>query len=240
MLEKDVILPQHIAIIMDGNGRWAKQRGLERTEGHKVGAEVFRKICQYASDIGIKYMTFYAFSTENWKRSEAEVGKIMDLLRNYLFEMESREDENKEGGYRVQFIGSREGMPPDITEMMDAAEERTADKTNIHINIAVNYGGRDEIVHSVKAIAEKLKSGEIDTDDITEDMISGGIYTAGQPDPDLIIRPSGEYRLSNFLIWQAAYAEFYYDDILWPDFTPDDLDKAINAYSHRNRRFGGV
>lgn len=234
------ILPQHIAIIMDGNGRWAKKRGLERTQGHKVGAEVFRKICQYASDIGIKYMTFYAFSTENWKRSASEVGKIMDLLRAYLDEMQERESENEEAGYNIHFIGSREGLPEDIIQMMDIVECRSDDKDKIHINIAVNYGGRDEVVHSVKRIAEKIKSGEIELDQIDESMISQNIYTAGQPDPDLIIRPSGEYRLSNFLIWQAAYSEFYFDNVLWPDFTLDDLDKAILEYAKRNRRFGGV
>ena len=240
MIEKGAVLPRHIAIIMDGNGRWAKKRGLERTEGHKVGAEVFRRICQYGSDIGIKYMTFYAFSTENWKRSEFEVETIMNLLRDYLGEMEERQEENETAGYNIHFIGSRKGMPDDITALMDVVEARSTDKNKIHINIAVNYGGRNEIVHSVKSICEKVKSGEISPDDITEEMISDGVYTAGQPDPDLIIRPSGEYRLSNFLIWQAAYSEFYYDDVLWPDFTTDDLDRAINAYAHRNRRFGGV
>lgn len=233
-------LPEHIAIIMDGNGRWAKKRGLERTKGHKVGAEVFRKICQYASDIGIKYMTFYAFSTENWKRSAAEVGKIMDLLRDYLGEMQEREEENEKAGYNIHFIGSREGMPEDIVALMDIVESRSSDKNKIHINIAVNYGGRAEIVHSVKEIAKKLQSGEITLEDIDEDMISSHIYTKNQPDPDLIIRPSGEQRLSNFLIWQAAYAEFYYDDVLWPDFTEKDLDRAIEEYNKRNRRFGGV
>lgn len=233
-------LPEHIAIIMDGNGRWAKKRGLERTKGHKVGAEVFRKICQYASDIGIKYMTFYAFSTENWKRSAAEVGKIMDLLRDYLGEMQEREEENEKAGYNIHFIGSREGMPEDIVALMDIVESRSSDKNKIHINIAVNYGGRAEIVHSVKEIAKKLQSGEITLEDIDEDMISSHIYTKNQPDPDLIIRPSGEKRLSNFLIWQAAYAEFYYDDVLWPDFTEKDLDRAIEEYNKRNRRFGGV
>ena len=233
-------LPEHIAIIMDGNGRWAKKRGLERTKGHKVGAEVFRKICQYASDIGIKYMTFYAFSTENWKRSAAEVGKIMDLLRDYLGEMQEREEENEKAGYNIHFIGSREGMPEDIVALMDIVESRSSDKNKIHINIAVNYGGRAEIVHSVKEIAKKLQSGEITLEDIDEDMISSHIYTKNQPDPDLIIRPSGEQRLSNFLIWQAAYAEFYYDDVLWPDFTEKDLDRAIEEYNKRSRRFGGV
>lgn len=225
---------------MDGNGRWAKKRGLERTEGHKVGAEVFRTICRYASEIGIKHITFYAFSTENWKRSKDEVDKIMQLLRNYLDEMEERESENDEAGYNVRFIGSKEGLPEDIVQMMRVVEDNSGDKNKMFVNIAVNYGGRDEIVHSVKSIAEKVKKGELDIDGITEDTVSAGLYTAGQPDPDLIIRPSGEYRLSNFLIWQAAYAEFYYDDILWPDFTPSDLDRAIEAYNHRNRRFGAV
>ncbi len=240
MEKNEIVLPQHIAVIMDGNGRWAKKRGLERTEGHKVGAEVFRKICQYGSDIGIKYMTFYAFSTENWKRSASEVGTIMDLFRSYLGEMEEREEENEEAGYNVHFIGSREGMPQDIVELMDIVETRSNDKDKIHINIAVNYGGRDEIVHAVKRLAKKVEKGELSPDDITEDMISDNIYTAGQPDPDLVIRPSGEERLSNFLIWQLAYAEFYSSDVLWPDFTSADLDKAIEVYSKRNRRFGGV
>ena len=240
MLNEGIQLPRHIAIIMDGNGRWAKQRGLARTEGHKKGAEVFRRICNYASDIGIRYLTFYAFSTENWKRSAQEVGAIMNLLRNYLFEMEEREEENEEGGYCVKFIGARDGMPEDIIKMMDAAESRTADKTRMHINIAVNYGGRAEIVRAAQLLGEQIKAGVLQPGEITEDHISSLLYTSDQPDPDLIIRPSGEQRLSNFLIWQAAYAEFYYDDVLWPDFTPDDLDKAINAFACRDRRFGGV
>lgn len=240
MLNEGILLPRHIAIIMDGNGRWAKLRGLPRTEGHKQGAEVFRRICNYASEIGIGYLTFYAFSTENWKRSAQEVGAIMNLLRNYLLEMEEREKENETGGYCVRFIGSREGMPADIVEMMDAAEKRSADKTRMHINIAVNYGGRAEIIHAAKALGEQIKAGTLEPREITEERLSSFLYTADQPDPDLIIRPSGEQRLSNFLIWQAAYAEFYYDDVLWPDFTPDDLDQAINAFACRDRRFGGV
>lgn len=240
MEKNEIVLPRHIAVIMDGNGRWAKKRGLERTEGHKVGAEVFRKICQYGSDIGIKYMTFYAFSTENWKRSAFEVGKIMDLFRAYLGEMQEREEENEEAGYNVHFIGSREGMPQDIVELMDIVEARSNDKNKIHINIAVNYGGRDEIVHAVKCLAKKVQNGELLPNDITENLLSANLYTAGQPDPDLVIRPSGEERLSNFLIWQSAYAEFFYSNVLWPDFTPADLDRAIEEYSKRNRRFGGV
>ena len=236
----NMVIPEHIAIIMDGNERWAKKRGLERTEGHKVGAEVFRKICSYAREIGVKHITFYAFSTENWKRSKNEVDKIMELFRRYLDEMEERQGENEEAGYNVRFLGAKEGLPEDIVQMINVVEANSCDKEKMYVNIAVNYGGRDEIVHSVRSIAEKVKNGELSPEDITEDMISDGLYTAGQPDPDLIIRPSGEYRLSNFLIWQAAYAEFYYDDVLWPDFTPADLDRAIEAYNHRNRRFGAV
>lgn len=240
MSETEKKLPEHIAIIMDGNGRWAKQRGLKRTEGHKRGAEVFREICQYCTDIGIKYVTFYAFSTENWKRSKVEVTAIMNLLRKYLDEMFERADENEEAGYCIKFIGSREGMPKDIVKMMDTVESRTSDKNTTYINVAVNYGGRAEITAAVKEIAKGVKEGKISIDDIDEDMISRGLYTAGQPDPDLIIRPSGEYRLSNYLLWQSAYSEIYIDDVLWPDYTPKDLDRAIEEYGRRNRRFGGV
>lgn len=233
-------LPQHVAIIMDGNGRWAKQRGLKRTEGHKVGAEVFRDIAKYCSDLGIKHVTFYAFSTENWKRSKTEVAAIMNLFRKYLDEMQRRAEENEEAGYNIRFIGSRKGMPKDIVKLMDTVEERSKDKSNTYVNLAVNYGGRAEIVESVKKIAEKVKNGTLKIEDITEETVSKGIYTAGQPDPDLIIRPSGEYRLSNFLLWQSAYSEIYIDDVLWPDYKKEDLDRALEAYAKRNRRFGGV
>ena len=233
-------LPRHIAVIMDGNGRWAKQRGLPRTEGHKRGAEVFRKICQYAADIGVEYLSFYAFSTENWKRSAQEVDAIMDLLRHYLNEMEEREKENEEGRYRIRFLGAREGMPADIAYLMDEVEERSKDKTRMFVNLCVNYGGRDEIVRAARTLAERVQAGTLQPQDITERLLSDALYTAGQPDPDLVIRPSGEFRLSNFLIWQSAYAEFWYDDVLWPDFTPADLDRAIEAYQNRDRRFGNA
>ena len=164
----------------------------------------------------------------------------MTLFRKYLDEMQRRAEENEEAGYNIRFIGSREGMPKDIVKLMDTVEERSKDKSNTYVNLAVNYGGRAEIVESVKQIAEKVKNGTLKIEDITEDTVSAGIYTAGQPDPDLIIRPSGEYRLSNFLLWQSAYAEIYIDDVLWPDYTPDDLDRALEAYAKRNRRFGGV
>ena len=236
MLEPNIILPRHIAIIMDGNGRWAKNRGLVRTEGHKRGAEVFRKICRYCADVGIEYLTFYAFSTENWKRSAEEVGAIMNLLREFLEELQSRKAENEFEKTAIRFLGTREGMAPDIVHLMALVEANAAPEPKIHINVAVNYGGRDEIVRAVRSLME----AGVAPQDVTEQALSDALYTAGQPDPDLIIRPSGEYRLSNFLIWQAAYAEFYFDDILWPDFTPDDLDRAINAYAHRNRRFGGT
>ncbi len=240
MEKKFECLPEHIAIIMDGNGRWAKNRGLKRTEGHKVGARVFEEICEYCAEIGVKYVTFYAFSTENWKRSKFEVTAIMNLLRGYLDRMQERVLENEKAGYRIRFIGSREGMPKDIVSRMDDVEKRSADKDRININIAVNYGSRDEIVHGIKDIVREIQTGKISIDDIDEALVSAHLYTAGQPDPDLIIRPSGEYRLSNYLMWQAAYSEIYIDDVLWPDYTPADLDRAIEEYSKRNRRFGGV
>ena len=240
MEKKFEILPEHIAIIMDGNGRWAKERGLKRTEGHKVGARVFEEICDYCAEIGIKHVTFYAFSTENWKRSKLEVTAIMNLFRGYLDRMQERVLENEKAGYRIRFLGARDGMPKDIVTRMDVVERRSADKTRININIAVNYGSRDEIVRGVRAIVREIQSGKISADDIDEELISSHLYTAGQPDPDLIIRPSGEYRLSNYLMWQAAYSEIYIDDVLWPDYTPECLDRAIAEYSKRNRRFGGV
>ena len=236
----NISVPRHIGIIMDGNGRWAKQRDLKRSEGHKQGAKVFKQICEYAREIGIEYLTFYAFSTENWKRPPDEVSAIMNLFRDYLFEAQEREDENKKKGMQIKYIGDRSALPEDIANLMNELEKRSDYEKKLTVNLAVNYGGRDEILRAVKEIAKKVEAGEIKADDIELKEIDGNLYTAGQPDPDLIIRPSGEYRLSNFLIWQAAYSEFWFSDILWPDFTSDDLDKAIIDFAKRNRRFGGV
>ncbi len=234
------VLPQHIAFIMDGNGRWAKQRALERSEGHKAGAKTFKKIGEYCADVGIRYLTFYAFSTENWNRPKKEVLALMNLFKEYLRDGESRTGENKTRQMRLRFIGEREGLPKDLLKLIEKAEKSTSGYEKVTVNIALNYGGRAEITHAVKDIAERVKNGELSIDDITEDTISNSIYTAGQPDPDIIVRPSGEYRLSNFLQWQSAYSEFWYSDILWPDFTEENVNQILADYQKRNRRFGGV
>ncbi len=226
-------MPRHIAIIMDGNGRWAKKRGLPRKAGHSAGASTFKAIARYGNKIGLEYMTVYAFSTENWKRPADEVGNIMGILRDYLKDAKNFKDEN----IKVKFIGDISQLDNDIIELIKDAEESSANATGMHLNIALNYGGRNEIVNAVKEI---LQNPEIKPEDITEEYLSGYMYTAGQPDPDFIIRPSGEYRLSNYLIWQSAYSEFWFSDILWPDFKPKHLDKAIEDFRFRNRRFGGV
>jgi undecaprenyl diphosphate synthase len=225
-------LPEHIAIIMDGNGRWAKNRGLPRTAGHAAGSKKFKEIARYCNKIGIKYLTVYAFSTENWKRPQEEVDAIMNIFRDYLRDSANFKSEN----IMLKFIGDRNGMPEDINKLMDQAELDSKDATGLRVYMAINYGGRDELVHAVRDI---INEG-IPADKITEDTISERIYTKDYPDPELIIRPSGEYRLSNFLIWQSAYSEFWFSNVLWPDFTPDDLERAIDDYNNRNRRFGGV
>lgn len=232
--KKDVelVLPTHIAIIMDGNGRWAKKRSLPRTAGHAAGSKTFKDIARYCNKIGLKYLTVYAFSTENWKRPKEEVDNIMKIFREYLEDTKNFKEEN----IQLQFIGDRSVLDPDIQRLMKESEEESKNATGLHLNIALNYGGRDEIVHAVKEIVAE----GVDANDITEQMISDKLYTKGQPDPDFIIRPSGEYRLSNYLIWQSAYAEYWFSDILWPDFKPKDLDKAIDEFNKRNRRFGGV
>ena len=225
-------LPEHIAIIMDGNGRWAKRRSLPRTAGHAAGSKNFKEIARYGNKIGLHYMTVYAFSTENWKRPPEEVKNIMNILRDYLKDAKNFKEEN----IKVKFIGNISALDSDIRELISDAERESENATGMHLNIALNYGGRDEIVHAVRKI---VQSG-IKPQDITEDTITENLYTAGMPDPDFIIRPSGEYRLSNYLIWQAAYAEYWFSNILWPDFKPKHLDMAIEDYNKRNRRYGGI
>lgn len=230
-------IPQHIGIIMDGNGRWAKKRGLPRTAGHTAGAANFRTITRYAASIGVKYLTLYAFSTENWNRPAEEVSALMKLFHQYLEEaLRDFMDEN----IRVRFLGDITAFSPDLQALIRRVEEASAPKTGMVLNLAMNYGGRAEITRAAKILAQRVKNGELEPEAITEEMISDTLYTAGQPDPDLIIRPSGEERLSNFLLWQSAYTEFEYFDILWPDFKPKHLDEAIEKFRGRNRRFGGV
>lgn len=230
------LLPKHVAIIMDGNGRWAKKRALPRSAGHSAGSKNFKDIARYCNKIGLEYLTVYAFSTENWKRPKEEVENIMNILRDYLRDAKNFKDEN----IKVKFIGNIAALPEDIIYLIHDAEENSKDATGLHLNIALNYGGRDELVFAFKHLAERVSGGEISVDDITEETVSNSLYTAGQPDPDFIIRPSGEYRLSNYLIWQSAYAEFWFSDVLWPDFSPSHLEKAFEDYNKRNRRFGGV
>lgn len=230
-------LPRHIGIIMDGNGRWAKKRGLPRMAGHRAGAQVFRKIARYCNQIGIQCLTVYAFSTENWKRPKEEVDSIMELFRQYLREaLEDFKDEN----IVTRFIGDRSVLAPDLIQLMAEAEEASANKTGMILNIAINYGGRQEIVYAARRLAQQCLEGKCSPDDITEQAIDEQMDTAGQPDPDLIIRPSGEMRTSNFLLWQSAYSEYLFDHILWPDFKTPHIDQAIEEYRRRNRRFGGV
>lgn len=227
----DRIIPTHIAVIMDGNGRWAKKRGLPRNAGHAAGSKTFKEIARYCNKIGVKYFTAYAFSTENWKRPQDEVEGIMDILRDYLKDSKNYADEN----IQIKFIGDRSVLAPDIQQLMATAEEDSKVATGLKCYVAINYGGRDEIVRAVRKI---VKEG-IRPEDITEQVIEAHLDT-DFPDPDLIIRPSGEERLSNYLIWQAAYSEFWFSDVLWPDFTGKHIDAAIDEYNKRNRRFGGV
>lgn len=223
------VLPEHIGIIMDGNGRWAKKRGLPRTAGHKQGAETFRTISKECGRLGIKHATFYAFSTENWKRPKEEVDAIMRLFKQYL--LEAKDDITAAENNKLRFIGLKDGIPDDILTLMEEAEEDTKNNTGCDIALAVNYGGREEIVNAVNKLIADGKT------EITEEDISQNVYTV--PDCDLIIRPSGEQRLSNFLLWQAAYSEFWYSDVMWPDFSVQDLYKALSDFENRNRRFGG-
>lgn len=223
------VLPTHLGIIMDGNGRWAKKRGMPRTMGHKAGADVFKKISKECGKIGIEEVTFYAFSTENWKRPKEEVETLMRLFKDYL--LEAKADLEASGNLRIRFVGEREGISEELLALMDEAVETTSARTGTMINVAVNYGGRQEIVSAVNKLIASGKTA------VTEDDISSLMYT--NPECDLIIRPSGEQRLSNFLLWQAAYSEFWYSDVLWPDFSEKDLHSALADFEKRNRRFGG-
>ena len=226
-------LPRHIAVIMDGNGRWARRRGLPRSAGHKAGAETFRTIATYCRDIGLEYLTVYAFSTENWKRPPEEVATIMDLLERYLHEaIETMARDN----VRLKFLGDTAPLRPDLRELIAETNRISAGLDGCQANICLNYGGRDELLHAAR---ELLREGA-DPESLTEADLERHLYTAGIPDPDLIIRPSGELRLSNFLLWQCAYSEFYFTDVLWPDFSKEELHRAIVAYQRRDRRFGGV
>ena len=236
-------LPKHVGIIMDGNGRWAKQRGLPRTEGHKAGVDAFERICEYAADLGVSHLTFYAFSTENWARPQGEVDAIMALFRRQLEEARRRRDENEQKRWRIRYIGDlREGgpVPGDILRLLREMEEESAGRDKTVVNIAVNYGGRQEILAATKRLAKLCAEGLLDPDELTEQDIEAGLFTAGQPMPDLIIRPSGELRLSNFLLWQSSYAELWFSDVLWPDFTTAQFDRALADFARRDRRFGDV
>ena len=230
-------VPRHIAIIMDGNGRWATKKGLPRTAGHAAGSETLRRIATYCRSIGVQYLTVYAFSTENWKRSAEEVGAIMQLFEKYLHEAI---DTMARDRIRLKILGDLSRISPELRALIAKTDEISTHYDGFQANICINYGGRDEIVRAAKAFAARCAAGECSADALTEDMFSGLLYTAGLPDPELIIRPSGEIRVSNFLLWQSAYSEYYFTDVLWPDFDEKELDRAIAAYSRRDRRFGGV
>ena len=235
-MENELNMPTHIAIIMDGNRRWAKNNNLEISLGHKKGAENLENITKYCNEIGIKYLTVYAFSTENWKRSKEEVGALMKLLQAYLENFMKRSDASN---VKIQIIGDRSNLSLPIKKGIEAVENKTKNNTGTVLNIAFNYGGRDEIVKAVKNIALNVKENNIDIENINEELISNNLYTKNIPDPDLMIRTSGELRTSNFLPWQLVYSEFYFSEKYWPEFTRQDLDKAIEEYNRRNRKFGG-
>ena len=228
--------PQHIAIIMDGNGRWAKKRGLPRTAGHAAGSETLRRVAAHCHELGVKYLTVYAFSTENWKRSEEEITGIMNLLKKYLQEAFRDMEKNQ---LRIKVFGDLSRLSPELQIMIREAEEKSACYES-QLNICLNYGGRDEILRGIRSFAQDVADGKRKPEELDEALFGSYLDSAGVPDPELIIRPSGEERLSNFLLWQCAYSEFVFMDVLWPDFSDEDLDKAIAEYHRRNRRFGGV
>ncbi len=230
-------IPNHVAIILDGNGRWAKKRGMPRNYGHAQGAKTVEDMCEITYNLGIRYFTVYAFSTENWNRPKDEVDALMKLLRNYMINCKKRANKNN---MRVRVIGDKSGIDKDIREKIEDLEESTKNNTGLNFQIAINYGGRDEITRALKRISKDVKDGIIDVERINQDTISDYLDTRGIPDPDLLIRTCGELRISNFLLWQSAYTEFYISDIAWPDFSKEELEKAITAYNQRERKYGGI
>ena len=230
------LMPKHIAIIMDGNRRWAKEKGLDTKLGHKAGAETLEKIASYANEIGLKYLTVYAFSTENWKRTKEEIGALMILLRTYLDKFLNKESLRN---IKIRVLGDIENLDKSLRESIEKIVEKSKNNTGLTLNIAFNYGGRAEIVRAVKKISEKVSKNEIELNDINEELVADNLYTNGEPNPDLLIRPGGELRISNFLLWQLAYTEFLFIDKYWPDFSEQDLLEAIKKFESRNRKFGG-
>jgi len=230
-------IPNHVAIILDGNGRWAKQHGMPRNYGHIQGAKTVEDMCEIAYNMGIQYLTVYAFSTENWNRPQDEVNALMKLLRNYMVNCKKRANKNN---MCVRVIGDKTGLDDDIREKIEDLEEATKNNTGLHFQIAINYGGRDEIRRAVASMAKQVKEGALVPEDITEDTISGFLDTKGLPEPDLLIRTCGEQRISNFLLWQCAYTEFYFAEVAWPDFNKEEVEKAVAAYKQRDRKFGKI
>ena len=236
ILSENLVIPRHIGIIMDGNGRWAKKRGLPKSAGHKAGADTLKKISEYCDELGMEAVTAYAFSTENWSRPQKEVDYLMDLMYEYLSNAPTLLAGKKA---KIRVVGNVSGLSDKIQEEIVKTEEMTRNNTGLWLNLAVNYGGREEITSATRKIASDVKNGIIGIDDIDENLLSKHMYTNFVPDPDVIIRPSGELRLSNFMLWQAAYSEFWYSDVFWPDFKTSDIDRMIRDFNKRDRRFGG-
>lgn len=236
-MDENLKMPKHVAIILDGNGRWAKAKGMPRNYGHVQGAKTVETICEEAYKMGIRYLTVYAFSTENWSRPQDEVDALMKLLRNYMKNCLKTAEKNR---MCVRVLGEKSGLDEDIRTRIEELEEATKNNDGLHFQIAINYGGRDEIVRAVRKIAGSAASGELRPESVTEEYISNSLDTAGIPEPDLLIRTCNEQRISNFLLWQLAYTEFYFTPVPWPDFTKEELIKAVEAYNHRDRRYGGV
>lgn len=236
-MAEDLKMPRHVAIILDGNGRWAKAKGMPRNYGHAEGAKTVETICEEAYRMGIQYLTVYAFSTENWNRPREEVDALMKLLRNYMKNCLKTAEKNR---MCVRVIGDVSKLDEDLQEKIAELEEATKDNDGLHFQVAINYGGRDEIVRVTRKIAAKISAGELRAEDVTQELLDEHLDTAGLPDPDLLIRTCNEQRISNFLLWQLAYTEFYFTPVAWPDFTKDELLKAVEAYNHRDRKYGGL